>query len=81
MDAADFWVQTLGIAIEADNALDERPPDDPSPLPDVVRRLMASEQWNEWMYLRDKGGVALSACACGHPLPGTSACGNTSCAG
>ena len=81
MDAADYWVQTLGLAIEADNALDDRPPHDPSPLPDVVRELMASAQWDAWMYLRDKGGVALSACACGHPLPGSSACGNASCAG
>jgi len=79
MDAADYWVQTLGLAIDADNALDDRSPGESTALPEEVVKLMASAQWDAWMYLRDQGGVVLSACTCGHPLPGTTPCGNPAC--
>lgn len=57
-DEAAFWAEAQGLAVVADNALDDRSPDDLQELPAEVLELMESSQWHEWMWGREQTAQA-----------------------
>jgi hypothetical protein len=78
VERAEYWVGALGLALDAAYAMDSVSPEVSNGRLDEVVRLEASSQWQDWLWLRDHGGVTLVPCTCGQPIPGTSPCRNPS---